>query len=130
MVMETSPTSFAANPDNSPERWYRPGASARKRYRPSAAVVEVLVTPVSTLRRVTVTPGSTPPCWSLTTPSIDAPAPWPKTGDANMTLKMTGRSARAGAGTRRIRAADRPEVPSLKPKDTIGRLLEDCERAG
>ena len=31
IVIETSPTSFGANPDNSAERWYRAGGSARKR---------------------------------------------------------------------------------------------------
>src|SRR5258708_34947742 len=51
---------------------YRPGGTCRPTNRPSRSVTRVRVKFVSTLRSSTVTPGSTAPLESVTTPSITA----------------------------------------------------------
>ena len=55
---------------------YTPGGSAGKRKFPCSSVTAVVTPTVEELRASTVTPGSTPPWASLTTPTIEPLCSW------------------------------------------------------
>src|SRR4051812_869104 len=75
-----------SNPSRAASMRYEPGGSLVRRYVPSASVVTSRPGADGPLDTLTVTPGSTPPVLSFTTPLMSAPAPW---ADADATASAT-----------------------------------------
>src|SRR5262245_34060077 len=74
---------------------YVPSGSAPKRYLPSASVTEDCVNPVLMLRAVTVTPGRTPPCASVTVPPMTPRSPWAAAGAESPSVSSSASTAHA-----------------------------------
>ena len=108
-VASSSPTSMRAvkptvsrtfgrwigrKPDSSNATWKTPIGNGARRYSPTSFVTAVTCgTCKAGLVAVTVTPGSTPPLWSVTCPMMLAPEPWPaatelEIGNKNKLAKM------------------------------------------
>jgi hypothetical protein len=75
------------NPASSTDTEYFPGGSDARRYSPLACDTAVRLNPVSSFFAVTVTPGRTPPLWSLSVPLICAFCAY--AGAAHSTTAMT-----------------------------------------